>query len=76
MQRKIKNRNLIRFGRVEVLNTFWNKLIGKIEMAGNKKDKKTSEIIKKIMMIPLAVRQEVLHHYSIQVAKLHTVAFF
>ena len=51
IQTRAKNRSMQREARVEVLHNYWRKLCNKIEFNCLKKDRKTSEIIKKIMLI-------------------------
>jgi len=67
---------VIRQARLEILQNFWRKTLNKIEFNCGKKDQKTREIIRKIIIVPPKVQREALLYYSHQCAKLHSLAFF
>ena len=76
IQNRFKLRQIAVAAKVEVLENYWNKMVGRIMVdAIKKKDNKTIELMKHIMKIKLEVRTHLLHEFVRRCRQLHAIAF-
>ena len=60
MQARVKNRKIVRDARVEIISNYWRKILHKVELNCGRKDKKTAELLRKIIIVPEKVMNEAL----------------
>ena len=77
IQTKIKTQIVTRYAKVDILCNYWDKMIGQIQLNASKlKDAKTSEICRKIMIIPKRIQFVILRYYVAACRNIYAVAFF
>ena len=76
MQTRIKNKLETKFPKIEVLLTFWDKMVGIIQkQAFNLKDDETLKMIGLIIQVPMDVKKAVLKTYLIKCVQMYAIAF-
>ena len=77
IQRTYLSKILKKESRVEILNNYWNKIIGKLMNAAiQKKDQPLKDLVSKIMLVDKNIKNIVLFKYVHQCQILHQIAFF
>ena len=77
MQTRIRQKLGTKFSKIEVLLTFWDKMVGYIhQQASDLKDEETINMMGQILLVPEDVKIEVLKVYLIKCMQLHSIAFF
>ena len=63
--------------KIHVLETYWDKTIGKaMHFSAKAKDPKVSSLIKQLISVPREVRYAALKHFVNRCLDLHAIAFF
>ena len=77
VQKRLRGSLATKYDKVEILKTYWNKLLGKIYMSAKKKDdQEVLEICGNIIKVPKEVQQAILKRYINACRKVHSIAFF
>jgi hypothetical protein len=76
MQKKIKCRNVTREAKIDILENYWNKLLGQIHRKNQEVgDKKTQTLLRAISGVKANIRRKALHEYLRCAQTVHTIAF-
>ena len=68
---------LTKMSKVEILDTYWDKILGQIQIKATKlKDKNMTELCKRIMLIPSNIRTTILTKYIIACKWVYAIGFF
>lgn len=77
IQKKIKSNLVTRYAKVEVLVNYWDKMIGQTQLRASRlKDKKTSDLCLKIILIPKQIQKAILKNYVTACRNVYAMAFF
>lgn len=77
IQKRMKGQIASRYGKVEVLQTYWEKMIWSTQILAMKfKDEHVTEILRKIMLIPEKVQVAALKKYISKARWAYAIAFF
>ena len=77
MQKRIRDSLVYKKAKIEVLHNYWDKVTGNIlQKAVTLKDDVGTGLIKKMIVVPREVREEVLKAYVDKCRVRHTIAFF
>ena len=78
IQVRMRRQFSTKYGKAEVLLNFWDKMVGVLQETASRckeKDKKTLNLIKGVMIVPIGIKTTALEFYVKKCEELHAIAF-